>query len=466
MIVKILSPAAGFGAVRYNTDKINRSSGELMRIRNFGMIGSGFDLKPQDVKNYLAAFSLSNPRVTKPQFHATISCKGRESGKEELSDLAEKWLEKMGYGDNPYLVVFHSDTPNNHVHIVSTRVGLDGQKVNDRFEKRRAQQHLRELIGKSKEQSPDNSLIQLEVYHYSTLAQFRLLLERAGFRPRIRNGDLEVYREGELRKRYSIDELSQRMKQSPGDEARLLKLRAILAKYHRVSDLNLIPEYRVLPGGRQGEVTGYHSALTRRMHQTFGVDFVFHFKGAKPPYGYTVIDHVGKQIYKGSELMKLAQLCSVSPRAANHTSQFQRSSRRAADWRASSELAAQMLAGYLDVSIESVSSKYQHLSETEQSDYRQLLSFLLRQRGVQSLGEHGLLILRDGPNSFLLDNRRLIIAELDGILSQQQASDLAKEQSISTPRSHYQGLGITADQDDELVYGRRRRGKRSQRGGR
>lgn len=284
MIVKILSPGAGFRAVRYNTDKIDRHHGELMKIRNFGIIGNGFDLKPQEVKNYLTAFSLSNPRITKPQFHATISCKGRETSKEELTDLAEKWLIKMGYGENPYLIVFHSDTPNNHVHLVTTRVGLDGKKINDRFEKRRAQEHLKELIGQNKHPVGVRELSQLEVYQFRTLAQFRLLLERAGYYPRIRDQQLQVCRNGQLLKSYSLEELEKLMNQSKRDEGRLLQLRAILNKYQRSTHQALIPEYRVLAGERQGEHTGYHS---------------------KPPYGYTVIDHVGQQVFKGSELITL-----------------------------------------------------------------------------------------------------------------------------------------------------------------
>jgi len=468
MIVKILSASRTFNAVRYNTDKIDRNHGELMKIRNFGIIGNGFDLKPQEVKNYLAAFSLSNPRITKPQFHATISCKGRETSKEELTDLAEKWLIKMGYGENPYLIVFHSDTPNNHVHLVSTRVGLDGKKINDHFEKRRAQEHLKELLGQNKQQIDASELTQLEAYQFKTLAQFRLVLERAGYHPRIRDEQLQVYRKGELLKSYPLEELKQQMAQTNYNEARLLKLQAILHKYQRSTDLTLVPEYRVLAGERQGELTGYHSALSRMMHQKFGVEFVFHFKDDKPPYGYTIIDHVGQQVYKGSELMKLAQLSGLSPLSSKRSgSSFRSESRRAGDWRVSSESAAKMLAVYLDVPSIAVSGKIQRLNEKEQADYRQLLHFLAHQKGPTALREQGLFILRDDKTSFLVDSRRQLICELEEILSREETADLSRqqEQVFELPQPHHPGLAITADQDDELVYGRRRRGKTARRKG-
>lgn len=461
MIVKIFSPRENFHAVRYNTDKIERNKGELMRIRNFGILENGFDLKPQDVKNYLAAFSLSNPRVTKPQFHATISCKGRESDKEELSELAEKWMEKMGFGENPYLVVFHSDTPNNHVHIVSTRVGLDGKKISDQFEKRRAQQHLKDLLGQRKELPLAQVLSQLEGYQYNTLAQFRLLLEQAGWHPRIRDNYLDVYREGELQKSYSLEDLKGRMEQAARNDTRLLKLKAILHKYHLVTDRNLIPEYRVLPGGRQGELSGYHSALTRMMHQKFGLDFIFHFKGEKLPYGYTVIDHVGKQVYKGSELMKLAQLSDSDLQTPNRSAKFSDLSRSVSDWRVSSEQAANALANYLDVQSDALSPNFKPLTKREQSDYRTLLRYLLNQRGTFGLKEQGLVILKDGTCSYLLDKNRLLISELDEIIALKEDLEVERYQSRLSDQFPSYGLGITADQDDELVYGRRRRNKNS-----
>ena len=44
----------------------------------------------------------------------------------------------------------------------------------------------------------------------------------------------------------------------------------------------------------------------------FGVQIIFHGKDGKPPYGYTVIDHSKKMVYKGKDLMPLAEFIAPS----------------------------------------------------------------------------------------------------------------------------------------------------------
>src|SRR5690606_23439380 len=60
------------------------------------------------------------------------------------------------------------------------------------------------------------------------------------------------------------------------------------------------------PGGHAAIQTGYASELTGLLREKFGVEILFHGKPGKPPYGYTVIDHARKTVYKGGELMPLA----------------------------------------------------------------------------------------------------------------------------------------------------------------
>ena len=51
----------------------------------------------------------------------------------------------------------------------------------------------------------------------------------------------------------------------------------------------------------------YESEL-QKLRDVFGIDIVFHHKEDKDPYGYTLIDHKSSKVYKGSELLKMAEL--------------------------------------------------------------------------------------------------------------------------------------------------------------
>ena len=149
MIVKILGSAgSNFSGVRYNEKKVESGKGELMLMKNFPSFINE-DSKPEEVRNYLKAIS-KNDKVKKPQFHAVISTKFREHSKEELARVAEEFMNKMGYGKQPYIAVFHNDTENNHIHLVSTRVDKQtGKKIKDNFEKLKAQQALSKTLEKN-----------------------------------------------------------------------------------------------------------------------------------------------------------------------------------------------------------------------------------------------------------------------------------------------------------------------------
>src|ERR1700749_1261662 len=107
MVVKIFEPVAVFEAVRYNTNKMEKNKGELLKVANFGPLMGYTEQRPQDYRAYLEAVSALNKRVRKPVFHAMISAGGKTHTNEQLLEIAEKWMKAMGYGEQPYLAVFH-----------------------------------------------------------------------------------------------------------------------------------------------------------------------------------------------------------------------------------------------------------------------------------------------------------------------------------------------------------------------
>ena len=121
MIVKIITASGSdFHGVQYNDKKVEKGTGELMLMKNFPSFING-DSSPEQVRDYFKSIS-KNEKVKKPQFHAVISAKYQNHSKEELTEIAKDFMQEMGYGKQPFIVVYHSDTENNHVHIVSTRV--------------------------------------------------------------------------------------------------------------------------------------------------------------------------------------------------------------------------------------------------------------------------------------------------------------------------------------------------------
>lgn len=118
MIVKIpSSSSASIDGVRYNTDKVDRGNGELMLVRDFGLLQGLMNLRPEDAKNYLKMDSVTNKAGKKPQFHAAISVEGRSYDKQQLTKIAVQWMGKTGYSDQPYLVKVNTEIGRQHIEL-------------------------------------------------------------------------------------------------------------------------------------------------------------------------------------------------------------------------------------------------------------------------------------------------------------------------------------------------------------
>ncbi|GEM69391.1 hypothetical protein SMI01S_29970 [Sphingobacterium mizutaii NBRC 14946 = DSM 11724] len=312
MIVKILKPSATFKGVRYNTNKVDKDKGELMKVANFDALQALQNLRPKDYVNYLEAQSAASKRTKYPQLHAVISCKGRSHSKQELSAIAEQWLKGMGYGEQPYLLVFHKDTAHNHIHVVSTRVDRDGKKINDSFEKIRAYEVLNRIVGVDEKQEVDKNIEKALSYSFSTRAQFIMVLEAQGYSLKLSDGIYQISRYGKRQGTVSLEQVDAKIGTFSKDIDRLAQLRAVFAKYRGQHDPAIVHVTAPLPGNRYSAPSGYTSAMARMLSDKFGVQIIFHGNNEKPPYGYTVIDHSRKMVYKGKDLMPVAEFIAPS----------------------------------------------------------------------------------------------------------------------------------------------------------
>lgn len=318
MIVKILgSASSNFHGVQYNDKKVEKGTGELMLMKNFPSFINEKSSQ-EAVRNYLKSIS-KNEKVKKPQFHAVISTKFQQHNKEELTKVAEDFMQEMGYGNQPFIVVFHNDTENNHVHIVSTRVNKStGKKLNDSYEKLKAQKAMINIKERIYDKSNEEIINNLLNYKMSSLKQLEILMERNGFKLVKNKNDenaLDILKNGVREKTIYGNQL---IFSNVKNDNRGKQIKAILNKYKELYSNKVfkVEERRhlekMLPEEKQKEEwkpkIEFESELQKKLKEVFGIDVVFHHKDELHPFGYTLIDHKTGTIYKGSEILKMNNL--------------------------------------------------------------------------------------------------------------------------------------------------------------
>ena len=352
MIVKILgSASSNFHGVQYNDKKVEKGTGELMLMKNFPSFINE-NSSQEEVKNYLKSIS-KNEKVKKPQFHAVISTKFQQHSKEELAKVAEDFMQEMGYGNQPFLVVFHNDTENNHVHIVSTRVNKStGKKLNDSYEKLKAQKALIDIKERIYGKNNQETIINLLNYKISSLKQLEILLERNGFKVVKNKNDenaLDILKNGVREKTINGNQLNFSTNKNDNSAK---PIKAILNKYKEVYSNKVFKVEdrrhleKMLPEEKQKEnwkpKIEFESELQKKLREVFGIDVVFHHKDELRPFGYTLIDHKSETIYKGSDILKMNDLFEFTSEVMD-----KKLFESLKDYNLSDEIAKQVLIEYL-----------------------------------------------------------------------------------------------------------------------
>lgn len=315
MIVKILSKSVTFACVYYNTNKVDRDDGELMKVSGFEALNLMQNIRPKDYANYLLAQSIASKRTLYPCFHAVISCKGRSHNKYELTIIAQKWLKNMGYEQQPYLLVFHKDTANNHLHIVSTRITRNGKRIDNFFEGIRAVEMLNLVMDIDVEREAQNDLEKAFLYRFFSRSQFTDLLKSFGYRFKHSQGKYDVIRYGRVIYSIPLRSLDDKINAYTKDTGRLTSVRSALLMWEDYNDA--IPAYNREPILAEKTYVLPKSMPMKiwMLSEKFDIQVVFHGKKGLPPDRYTLIDHRIKTVFDGAELMPIQEFLKISTEA-------------------------------------------------------------------------------------------------------------------------------------------------------
>ncbi|WP_235207311.1 relaxase/mobilization nuclease domain-containing protein [Pedobacter sp. V48] len=116
------------GALQYNENKVAEGKAELIVASGFaGDIDQmNFHQKLQRFENLL----MLNPKVKTNTLHISLNFHSSEKLKDyKLQQIALTYMDRIGFGDQPFLVYRHNDAGHDHVHIVTTNVQADGERI-------------------------------------------------------------------------------------------------------------------------------------------------------------------------------------------------------------------------------------------------------------------------------------------------------------------------------------------------
>lgn len=145
MIAKIGRGKSLFGALSYNMDKVKDNTASVLAGQKIIESPDGTFTISQ-ISNSFQAYLAANRKTEKPVVHISLNPDPDDTvTNNDYKAIAKDYMEKMGYGKQPFIVFKHNDIERSHIHIVTVCVDEEGRKISDAFEKRKSMAACRQL---------------------------------------------------------------------------------------------------------------------------------------------------------------------------------------------------------------------------------------------------------------------------------------------------------------------------------
>lgn len=131
MVANITTGSNLYGALFYNQEKVEKGAGTVLATHILREPADG-NFSVSETAEDMLRWMPEHFRTEKPVIHISLNPNPKDTLTDEsLADIAEKYMDGMGWGEQPYIVFKHTDIEREHIHIVSVQVGRDGKKIND-----------------------------------------------------------------------------------------------------------------------------------------------------------------------------------------------------------------------------------------------------------------------------------------------------------------------------------------------
>lgn len=251
-----------------------------------------------------------------------------------MTILAQEFMEKFGYGNQPYIVWLHEDIDRKHMHIVSVRINEKGEKIDHNREAIRAQNICREMEvkyglhptlgehgerelvslqkvgypkGDVKAQVKHTARTLLECYNCHSLAEYNTLLN-------LYNVTIYEVRGNVNGKEYhgimygALDNNGQQVG-TPFKSSKFGKVfgyEALQKKF--VASAEKVKKDKLAERTRQEIIKAMQDIDTKedfaRRLKEADIEVVYRINPEGRLYGITFIDHTGRTVFNGSRLGK------------------------------------------------------------------------------------------------------------------------------------------------------------------
>lgn len=149
MVVRITSPHSLQRALNYNEKKCQKEQAKCIHAGNYLLQPEqmNFHQKMERMQDLIAR----NERTKKSNtLHISLNFDPSEKlAGDKLTQIARAYMEKIGFGSQPYLVYQHHDAGHPHIHILTTSIQPDGKRIDTYNIGRNQSENARKELEKS-----------------------------------------------------------------------------------------------------------------------------------------------------------------------------------------------------------------------------------------------------------------------------------------------------------------------------